>query len=457
MKGIEVILTWALIHSLWIGLGTLILTKFLTLVLSKSHSKRLVKIVAISVFFLFTISTMFVQSPSAPIPEGIWFMEAQPVYSSSPPDWADRCKLWIGENSLLISILWIVGASIGALRFFNNRRTLSRYKSTAIACNDKNVLSKIGEISRAKSIGRAVQVRVSALIDSPMTIGILKPIIYFPVGLINGFTDEELDAILRHELTHIKHHDYLINTLLVMIETLFFFNPFVLIMIRDLRREMEYVCDDAVIQVHSEFAYSRALMKLQETTLSNQVALAAKGNNSEFKNRIERMIYPNKTKFSPKAGIMVLLLATVLVSSAFVGKADPEPTSIEVLDQDTKQDTVRVKSWDEVKSYLKDKDSTSLRKTVIMLNGKHIPMVFDKNKSMEKSKKMMEEVQRELIKDGILNESKTKITLMFQYSDVLQGERTLGEHYEKYKGILNKYFPVYDSFATTRVFRYKQK
>lgn len=456
MKGLEVILTWALIHSLWIGLGALLLTKILTLIPSKSRGKRTIKTVAILVFFLLTLSTMFVQSPSTPIPEGIWFMEAQPVYSKTPLNWADQCKLWIGENSLLISILWIVGASVGALRFFNNRRMLSTYKSTAIACNDKNVLSKIGEICRAKHISRSVQIRISALIDSPMTVGILKPIIYFPAGLITGFSEDELDAILRHELTHIEHYDYLINTLLVMIETLFFFNPFTIIMIRDLRREMEYVCDDAVIKVHSEFAYSRALMKLQEITLSNQVALAAKGNNSEFKNRIERMIYPNKTKFSPKAGIMVLLLATILVSSAFVGKADPEPISIEVLDQDTKQDTLRMKSWDEVKKYIKGKDSTSLRGKVIMLNGKHLPIIYDKNKSMDKSEKMMEEVHRELIKDGILNENKTKITLMFQYSDVLQGERTLGKYYEKYKGILNKYFPVYDSFATTRVFRYTE-
>ena len=86
-------------------------------------------------------------------------------------------------------------------------------------------MSKVKGICKAFNINRAVQVKISALIDSPMTVGILKPIIYFPTGLISGFTSEELDTILRHELTHIKHHDYLINTILVIIETLFFFNP----------------------------------------------------------------------------------------------------------------------------------------------------------------------------------------------------------------------------------------
>ena len=116
---------------------------------------------------------------------------------------------------------------------------------------------------------------------------------------------------------------------------------------------------------------------------------------------------------------------------------------------------MKAESWDEIKRYLEGKDSTELAKVVIMKDGKPVKFVRGVNNALAKSKEMMEEVQRELVKDGILNENKTKITLMFQYSDVLQGERTLGKHYEKYKAILNKYFPVYDSFATTRVFRYK--
>lgn len=456
MRGLETILTWTLIHSLWIAFGAWILTKLITVLFRKSTSRRLIKIGSISIFFLLTSVTLFIQSPTPPLAEGIWFLEAQPIYLNTPLSWIDQAKIWIGDHSLLISVLWIIGTIFGGLRFMHNRRTLTKCRSSAIDVHDDNIASRIIGLCKAFSINRTVQIKISALVESPMTVGILKPIIYFPTGLISGFSSEELDTILRHELTHIKHHDYLINTILVMIETLFFFNPFVLIMIGDLRREMEYVCDDEVIQVHNEFAYSRALMKLQEITISNQVALAAKGNNSEFKNRIERMIYPNKTKFSPKAGIMVLLLATLLVSSAFVGNSNPEPQpeKIKILEQDIKQDTLRAKSWDEIKGFLVGKDSTELTKVVILMNGKRIPIIHGKNKTFQKSEKMMEEVQRELVKDGLLNENKTKITLMFQYSDVLQGEKTLGKHYEKYKAILNRYFPTYDSFATTRVFRY---
>lgn len=455
MSGLETILSLTLIHSLWIAFGAWILAKLLSGVFRKSTSRRVIKIVSLIIFFSLTLATLFIQSPTPPSAEGIWFLDAQPIYLNTPLSWIDQTKIWIGQHSLLISILWVLGTVFGGLRFMHNRRSLAKCKSSAIQVTDDGILSRVKGICEAFTISRAVQVKISALIDSPMTVGILKPIIYFPTGLISGFTSEELDTILRHELTHIKHHDYLINTILVIIETLFFFNPFVLVMIGDLRREMEYVCDDEVIQVHNEFAYSRALMKLQEITISNQVAMAAKGNNSEFKNRIERMIYPNKTKFSPKVGIAILLFTTILASSAFVGNTTPERAMVDVLKQDVKQDTLKAKTLKEVKALLLNKDSAELVNTLVLVDGKPIKVIKGNSNALKKADKMMKEVQKELVKDGLLNENKTKITLMFQYSDVLQGEKTLGKHYKKYKDILNRYFPVYDSFATTRVFRYR--
>lgn len=413
------------------------------------------KIAALSVFTVITFATLF-SHPNLPVAtESFGFVGSQPVYFHSPTTGADQVKLWIDDNSVLINIIWLVGIAVGLVRFTVNRNRLHHCKRSAIQVNHEALILQADKIRKALKITRPVKLMVSSLVNSPMTIGTLKPIIYFPTGLISGFSPEELDTIIRHELMHIKHNDYLINTILVGLETLFFFNPFLIMIIKDLRREMEYSCDDKVIEVHDELAYSRALMRLQEISISNQVALAAKGNNSEFKNRIERMIYPKKTNISPKAGIVTLLLAIALVSSAFVGKATVTPESIEVIPQDTKQDTLKATSWDEIKRYLAGKDSAQLAKVVIMKDGKPVKFVRGVNNALSKSKEMMEEVQRELVKDGILNKNKTKITLMFQYSDVLQGEKTLGKHYEKYKAILNKYFPVYDSFATTRVFRYK--
>ncbi len=68
--------------------------------------------------------------------------------------------------------------------------------------------------------------------------------------------------------------------------------------------------------------------------------------------------------------------------------------------------------------------------------------------------KMMKHIRKELIKDGILSEENSKVKLMFQYSDLLNGKVVLGDKYQKYKKIFNDYFPKYDSYATTRVFKF---
>jgi hypothetical protein len=130
------------------------------------------------------------------------------------------------------------------------------------------------------------------------------------------------------------------------------------------------------------------------------------------------------------------------------------PAIEETKAQETKQDTLRFTDRSTMQAKIRELGTDGLKGKTLILNGEHIRVIADSNGSLKKAEKMMEEVQSELMKDDILNENKTKITLMFQYSDVLNGKSALGDKYEKYKDILNKYFPGYDSFATTKVFRY---
>lgn len=77
------------------------------------------------------------------------------------------------------------------------------------------------------------------------------------------------------------------------------------------------------------------------------------------------------------------------------------------------------------------------------------------NMMRQQADSMMNEIHTQLISDGVLNENRKRIILMFQYSDILNGPSTLGKHYVKYKAIFQRYFPGYDTFATTRAFSLK--
>lgn len=452
-------LAWMLVHSLWIGLGTWVLINILSVFFAKSKNRRILKIGSLLLFVVLVLTTLFKEFANTTPTGGFWYVNTETLNLESSLSWLDHLKQWISLNSTLITSIWAMGTLIGAARYAYNRKALNRCQYSAIPCTHEDALHHLLRIRKALHIGRNISIKVSALVDSPMTVGFIKPIIYLPIGLISGFSSDELEIILRHELAHIKRHDYLVNLFLVMLETLFFFNPILLFLVRDLRREMEYVCDDEVLVTHNQFAYAKTLLKLQENSISYQVALAAQNNNSEFKNRVERMMNLNKPKTGSKASLIVFLFSTLLVSSAFVGntesKDSPAPTPVSIL-QEVKQDTIKVKTREELNAKTKELGFDNMMNKVVLLNGERVLFVKDVNKTLQKADKMMEEVQRELVKDGILNESKQKITLMFQYSDVLHGEATLGDKYEKYKGILNRYFPTYDSFATTRVFRYKK-
>ena len=74
-------------------------------------------------------------------------------------------------------------------------------------------------------VGRSVSVRISMMTDSPATLGFLRPVILLPPAVALGVTPQQLEALLAHELAHIRRHDYLVNVLQMLAETLFFYHP----------------------------------------------------------------------------------------------------------------------------------------------------------------------------------------------------------------------------------------
>lgn len=457
------LISWMLIHSLWIALLCWALTRVLNSICNRSITRKKIRI---GVFFLFLFSLVGALSgtDTNQAQEAIWLISSSNVLVPETDHWLKTAYLWVNENSLLISLVWLVGMTVALLRFWKSHRLLKRYQAGTVSCTDQSLLNRLHNQAKQLRISKKVELRLSALINSPMTTGFLKPIIYLPLGLASGLSEKELDTIIQHELAHIRHHDYLVNYGLVALETLFFFNPMVLLMVKELRQEMEYACDDLVTRYESPITYSRALIKLQELSLSNSVALAANQKESELKKRINRMINSNNKNRSPRLAMITILLAMSILSTAFIGKeAEAEPIPEPVIEkivslpqEQTKQDTLRFMNNKELMEKLKELGFDGTQGHIFMVNGKEIKVIRAADNALKKADEMMVEIREELINDGLLREDRPKMTLMFQYSDLLNGKANLGGHYEKYKAIFNRYFPKYDSFATTRIFRYKK-
>lgn len=122
---------------------------------------------------------------------------------------------------------------------------------------------KIFTETKAYQLGikRKVEIWYSNNIKTPITFGHLKPIILLPLALVNNISIKQTETIIIHELVHIKSKDYLFNWLLLVIEIVYFFNPFIRLLIQKLKQEREKNCDTQVINFNYEtLQYAQTLL-----------------------------------------------------------------------------------------------------------------------------------------------------------------------------------------------------
>jgi beta-lactamase regulating signal transducer with metallopeptidase domain len=186
----------------------------------------------------------------------------------------------------------------------------------------------VEEITALFSLKRSVKIFVSKSIRCPLTIGFLKPLILIPLAAVNNLTKEQMEAVILHELAHIKRADYLFYLLQCVIEKIFFFNIFSKMINDIIERERENACDDWVIQFkYNSFHYAEALLKLGKLQAASSLAMAASGKKeSVLLHRIKRLIHGGEKAHSDeypawRFSFLTLIIAIGLLAS-FSSKTD---------------------------------------------------------------------------------------------------------------------------------------
>ena len=122
------------------------------------------------------------------------------------------------------------------------------------------------QVSLQMEIPKKIKIWISNHIEVPATIGFIKPVILIPFASLNHLTVHQLEAVILHELSHIKRNDYFINLLISIIETILFFNPFIALFIKIIKSERENCCDDFVLQYrYDPHSYASALLRLEQS------------------------------------------------------------------------------------------------------------------------------------------------------------------------------------------------
>lgn len=167
-------------------------------------------------------------------------------------------------------------------------------------------------------IFKKVDIWLSHRVHTPLTFGFWKPIILLPVALVNQLSTAETEALIIHELTHIKAKDYLLNWLLMGAESLYFFNPFVRIIAQKIRLEREKNCDVQVLQFeYSNIVYAESLLKTAQFKQEKlRLQLAAFQNKPQLFKRIQFFTDPQNLRFGPtpqKRSIVAMLMIPFIV------------------------------------------------------------------------------------------------------------------------------------------------
>jgi beta-lactamase regulating signal transducer with metallopeptidase domain len=179
--------------------------------------------------------------------------------------------------------LWLTGVSLLSLRLFSGWLWVQRLRTRGVAPVGDALGAMASRLARQLHIGRAVTLLESRLVDVPTVIGFLKPVVLLPATALAGLSAQQIEAILAHELAHIRRHDYVVNLLQTLVETVLFYHPAVWWLSRRIRIERENCCDDLAVSLCGDpVAYATALADLEALRSSgpapeHHIAMAATG------------------------------------------------------------------------------------------------------------------------------------------------------------------------------------
>ena len=213
---------------------------------------------------------------------------------------------------------WCAGVLAFSCRLLAGWLQIKRLERTASVALPRGWPERLAQLARRAGVSRPLRLLQSLRVEVPTVIGWLRPVILLPAACLAGLTPAQLEAILAHELAHIRRHDYLINLLQNAVETLLFYHPAVWWVSRRMREEREHCCDDLAVKICGDaIGYARALATLEEMRPAPaQLALAASG--APLLARIRRLLgKPERSAVRPAwplAGIVVAILMGALLA-----------------------------------------------------------------------------------------------------------------------------------------------
>jgi len=317
-------LAWTLIHFLWQGaLIAVLLAGSLALLKNAGSRFRYAAGCAAMMLMLISASLTFVGLRMAD--------ESLPFTSMASTGWtatlttdSDLVTTGPATSTTVGSVadyfptllwVWFSGVVACGIRSMGGWIVAARYARRQTSPADAFWRGRFAALTSRLQISKPVRLAISARAQVPAVVGWLRPIVLMPATVFTGLTVEQVEALLAHELAHVRRNDYLVNLLQTAAETLFFYHPAVWWVNRIIRNERENCCDDLAVETcGNTLTYARALAQLEQLRgRAPHLAMAADG--GSLLDRIQRLVGKgSSSRYVPSSGVLAAVAVALIAS-----------------------------------------------------------------------------------------------------------------------------------------------
>jgi beta-lactamase regulating signal transducer with metallopeptidase domain len=301
-------LGWTLLHFCWQAAAITLVYRLADLALSKkrSQTRYLLALGAMLLMLASALATLAYEetrgNPYLLSPSALSIVENATVGSDistePPPNWAGAATqpmlLQLSRFLPWLDVAWLLGVASLSIRTIGGWRMIERLRRSALVEAPEAVRASFARLCQRLGITSQVSLRISGHVQGPLAMGIVRSLIILPASALMALTPDQLEAVLAHELEHVRRADYFWNLILTTVETLFFFHPAVWWLGARVRQQRELCCDDAAVQACADpLIYATALLRLEERRnqqLSLAMALDGHRSSSGLRARISRVL-----------------------------------------------------------------------------------------------------------------------------------------------------------------------
>lgn len=312
-------LGWAVLNSLWQMALLWVIYQVLTGVFRKTNSTQKSTlagsmILAGFAWFLYTFISIF----NAHTPDNGAITSFVLQGSNN-----EQLNQWLESTLPLASIVYLSLLLLPLFNYLRNYRYVQAIRKHELSKIDVEWRIFVKNLAGRMGITKPVKVWLSGIVTSPVTIGFMKPVILLPLAAVNHLSTQQIEAILLHELAHIRRFDYLMNLLVRFIQAILYFNPFIKALVKIVEREREKSCDEIVLQFqYDPYGYASALLTLEKANVHpTPLSVAASGKKNDLLHRIECLLGVQKKQgfsFNKLAGLVAGLLCFIAFNALLI-------------------------------------------------------------------------------------------------------------------------------------------